>query len=671
MDDTRKTKSQLLEETARLRADLLRARARAESAESLAAGRHRDVLVNVGAVMIETDQHGNFTYVSPSITEVLGYLPSEALELREDAWLHDQDRGELVELFRKILSSGQSGKVVIRARHRDGHWLWLETTLNRYRDAEGVMHSVALARDVSAERDQQEALRRGEARYRRLADVSREWITESDAEGRILYASANSKELLGLGPDRMVGTTPYLRIHPDDVSRVVEGDLECSRSRTPFSTAPYRLRHADGTWRWVESRGCTYTDSDGQPVVLRATRDITERMEAVVERRDLEARIQQTQKLESLGVMAGGIAHDFNNLLTPILGDTSLALLDLPADSPIRLRLQKVQAAAHRAAALTNQMLAYSGEEPLHVETVNLSALVQEMGQLLETAASREAVLVYQLERGLPLVEADAARLSQVVMNLVTNASEALENDEGRIALRTGVVNIDAHRLALAVVGSELATGEYVFFEVADSGCGMDADTRTRIFDPFFSTKFAGRGLGLASVLGIVRAHRGAIELESAPGEGTTFRVLFPGTARRFSSPAARESEIQNWRSSGTILVIDDEEGVRDLCAETLERAGFSVICGSDGREGILLFERHADEIRAVLLDRTMPNTSGEEAFDRIRKIRPDSRIILVSGYSQKRAEQRFVGKGLDSFLKKPFLPTALLQTVRDVLEKS
>jgi nitrogen-specific signal transduction histidine kinase/CheY-like chemotaxis protein len=397
--------------------------------------------------------------------------------------------------------------------------------------------------------------------------------------------------------------------------------------------------------------------------------DITDRVEAEQSRREIEERMQQAQKLEGLGVMAGGIAHDFNNLLTPILGDTSLALLDLPPDSPVRARLQKVQKAAHRAAALTHQMLTYAGEESLHVEVLNLSRLVQEMAQLLETAASREAILVYDLASALPPIEGDAARVSQIVMNLITNASEALEG-EGRITLRTGVAELDAADLGRMVLGSELAAGRYAFVEVADTGCGMDPEIRARIFDPFFTTKFTGRGLGLAAVIGIVRAHQGAVELESEPGRGTRFRVYFPAANRILAQREAPARAAEPWQAGGTLLVVDDEEGVRELARDTLERAGFRVLCAKDGREALEIFEKNADEIRLVLLDRTMPTTSGEETFEGIRALRPGARVILVSGYSRERASERFRGKGLDGFLEKPFLPATLLERVREVLER-
>ena len=784
MDNADKTRAQLLAELAELRDDV------SERSQSRAR-----VFESVRAIIIEMDAGGRFTYVSPTVTEVLGYLPDEVYSTQDRNFLHTDDREPLAELLRKITSSGQAEVTHIRVRHKAGHWLWLSISIDGYRDGSGETHTVALARDVTAEFEASESLRvsearyralaenvmdlileidedgeytyigpnceailgytaeqlrsgdlrgppnltpetngllssyfeegssqtaavvyrfrhgngswhwlessgsarRGpdgqrrtviisrdvtertkaeqdlamsEARYRRLADVSEEWITESDHEGRLLYASQNCEKVFGRSVKSFIGTTPLWVIHPDDVEERAAKDIEATLNGEPFTTKPYRVFHADGSWLWVESRGCTYRGPDGNPVILRVTREITDRVQAEEEKRELEARMQQAQKLEGLGVMAGGIAHDFNNLLTPILGDTSLALLDLPPESPVRPRLQKVQAAAHRAAALTNQMLAYAGEETLHIESVNLSNLVEEMGTLLETAASREAIVEYEIASDLPFVEADAARLSQVVMNLITNASEALGHDEGRITLSTGTVDLTSNQLQLLVMGSDRPAGEYCFAEVRDTGCGMDAETLSKIFDPFFTTKLTGRGLGLAAVLGIVQSHRGAIDLRSTPGKGTTFRVLFPSTKRRFEAHAAPILDAGDWQTEGLVLVVDAEEGVPDLCADTLARAGLDVICATHGREGIELFERHQDEIRAVLLDRTMPTTSGEEAFIEMRRIQPNARIILVSGYSKDEAGQRFMDKGLDAFLKKPFLPSSLLRMMREVLER-
>jgi len=284
-------------------------------------------------------------------------------------------------------------------------------------------------------------------------------------------------------------------------------------------------------------------------------------------------------------------------------------------------------------------MLAYAGAGPVAVEPLDLSRVVREMAQLLESSISGQTTVVYRLEANLPLIEADDAQLSQVVMNLLTNAVEAVGEGEGRIAIATGTAQIDAPSGRQTLLGEELPAGTYAYLEVSDTGCGMDADTRSRIFDPFYTTKFTGRGLGLAAVLGIMRGHRGAIEIDSEPGRGTRFRVLFPSASARPAEDAPEAAAGKKWRGSGTILVVDDDEGIRELAEESLRRAGLSVLCASNGREGVETFRKHRDEIRAVLLDRTMPDISGEEAFDEIRRIRPDARIVLVSGYSEERAE--------------------------------
>ena len=303
------------------------------------------------------------------------------------------------------------------------------------------------------------------------------------------------------------------------------------------------------------------------------------------------------------------------------------------------------------------------------IEPLSVSQLAEEMGQLLEGAVSGKAALIYDFADDLPSVEADSAQLSQVVMNLITNAAEAVREGAGRITLRTGIVEAEKVERRNVVGDSEPSAGRYVFFEVVDDGCGMDAETQSKMFDPFFTTKFTGRGLGLAAVLGIVRSHGGLIEIDSEIGRGTQFRVLFPAARRR--APVIAQSwvtSIEDWRSSETVLVVDDDDGVRDLLDVTLRRAGLTVLLACDGREGVDIFRRHADEIRAVVLDRTMPDVGGEDAFDEIRRIRPDVRVMLISGYSEERAAWHFIDKGLDAFLHKPFEPRILLEKIRRII---
>ena len=272
------------------------------------------------------------------------------------------------------------------------------------------------------------------------------------------------------------------------------------------------------------------------------------------------------------------------------------------------------------------------------------------------------------MQSDLPAIEADTAQISQVVMNLVTNAVESQSDGAGRVTVRTGVFEVDAPP-AGALFAESMGTGQHVYLEVSDAGVGMDEETRARIFDPFFTTKFTGRGLGLAAVAGIVRAHRGAIEVESEPGVGTHFRVLLPTVAGQISQPPLDQPPIDGWRTAGRALVIDDDQGVRELAEDVLHRAGMTVLTASDGHQGAKLFGMHADSIRIVLLDRTMPALSGADTFDAIRATRPDAKIILVSGYSEERVAEELAGRGPSGFLKKPFAPETLLARVREVLE--
>jgi PAS domain S-box-containing protein len=398
--------------------------------------------------------------------------------------------------------------------------------------------------------------------------------------------------------------------------------------------------------------------------------EIAERKKAEEERRQLEAKVQQAQKLESLGVMAGGIAHDFNNLLVGILSSAGLALMKLPPDSPARRSIERVEKAGLRAAELAHQMLAYSGKGKVNVQAVELSREVEEMAHLLHTAISKKAVVQFEFAPNLPAIEADATQIRQVIMNLITNASEALGQKHGVILLSTGVVAATPEYLAESYFADDLPEGRYVYLEVTDTGCGMDVETQEKIFDPFFTTKFTGRGLGLAVVLGIVRGHHGTVIIDSHPGHGTTFRVLFPAGSRTGQAKPFRHEESGEWQGSGTILVVDDEKDVRETTRDILDEFGFSVMLASEGEEGVAILQEHAEEIVAVLLDVTMPQMDGEEALTEILRLRPDMPVILFSGYAEEEVARKFTGRGVAGFIHKPFTPTALVEKIRQVLAK-
>jgi PAS domain S-box-containing protein len=474
----------------------------------------------------------------------------------------------------------------------------------------------------------------------------------------------------GYTPQELLsGDTPYVSlIHPEDLPRVSREVAEYSVAGTESFQQVYRLVAKDGRTRWVDDRTSLERDATGQITHYQGILlDITDQKRIEENQRRLEEQMRHVQKLESLGVLAGGIAHDFNNLLMAILGNTDLAMLQTPPESPARGNLEEIVRAAHQAADLCRQMLAYSGKGRFVIERLDLSAVVQEMAHMLQVSISKKAILRYDFPARLPAVEADATQLRQVVMNLITNASEALGDRSGVISVTTGTQVCDRTSLAGSVLGAEGAEGLYAFLEVSDTGCGMAPETVSRIFDPFFSTKFTGRGLGLAAVLGIVHGHQGVLKVQSAPGRGSTFRILFPVVAGEVRPPEPSESA-DGWHGSGTVLLVDDEAMIRSTTVKMLAHLGFQTLTARDGQEALDIFRANPDAVTCVLLDLTMPRMNGEEAFHELRRIRPDLRVILSSGYNQQDVTQRFAGRGPAGFIQKPYTVAQLQQVLQEVL---
>jgi len=323
------------------------------------------------------------------------------------------------------------------------------------------------------------------------------------------------------------------------------------------------------------------------------------------ERMEMQKQLEHTQRLESLGVLAGGIAHDFNNILAAILGSASIAGVKAEHDPmAVQTHLSNIVNCSQRAADLCKQMLAYSGKGSFIIEVVDLSRIVEEMAPLLEASTEKHAEISYQLQQKLPMIEVDIAQIQQVIMNLVINASDAINEKSGHVIITSDEMYADEDFLGRCY-GEAPPAGNYVFLEVADTGCGMDEDTRAKIFDPFFTTKFSGHGLGMSAILGIVRGHKGAIFLDSTPDEGTTFRVLFPVCEKTQTMEAHRLPSVPKAadHARGTVLVIDDEEVLREVATTVLESTGFDVLTAEHGEEGVDVYRQHQQNIKLVLLD--------------------------------------------------------------------
>lgn len=474
------------------------------------------------------------------------------------------------------------------------------------------------------------------------------------------YVSPNVEAVFGYTPAELLsGRIPYASILiPEDVARVEsEVRAHVARGATWFEQE-YGLVHGDGRSRIVTDFTKVVRNADGEAThFLGYLVDVTERRAAEGEHARVAEQVRHTQKLESLGVLAGGVAHDFNNLLVGVLGNASLALEELPPDSPAVPLLNDLQLAARRAAELTRQLLAYSGKGKFVIEPVDLSTLVREMGRLLTAVVSKKAQVTTDLRDDLPPVRADATQLRQVVMNLITNASDALGDAQGTIAIRTRRMFATRAWLNGAHVGMDVPEGDYLVLEVSDTGTGMSPNALTRLFDPFFTTKGPGRGLGLAAVLGIIRGHGGAIRVTSQPDAGTIVSVLLPadqGQPSLMTPPAAS--------TPATILVVDDDPVATTVAERILRRDGYQVLTARNGRTALDVYAERGREIDLVLLDLTMPELSGWETFRELRLLDPEVMVILMSGYSQESAEA--IPGGAAGFLAKPYSAEELREIV-------
>jgi nitrogen-specific signal transduction histidine kinase/CheY-like chemotaxis protein len=383
----------------------------------------------------------------------------------------------------------------------------------------------------------------------------------------------------------------------------------------------------------------------------------------IEDQKQTEEVIRQKQKLESVGLLAGGIAHDFNNLLVGIMGGASFALQSVQKTHPAYDMLETVSRASERAAHLVRQLLAYTGKGAAPVECVNLSELVKDTSDLVRATIPRSVQVIVDVDPRLPKVETNEAQMQQLLINLIVNAAEAIGDAPGIVRVRVTLREIDASWVERNVLGYRISPGQYAEIEVTDTGCGMDSETQARIFDPFFTTKFTGRGLGLSAVQGIVRSAHGSLQVTSAPGAGTTFRILLPVTkANAFAAPGsiteARAPE------SARILVIDDEQLVRDVVTKALPPHGYTVLAAEDGQQGIHIFKREAAALSLVLLDQSMPGMSGTQVLEKLKEIAPDVPVVIASGYSETEMARQFHGLPAVGFLEKPFTSAALVQKI-------
>lgn len=520
--------------------------------------------------------------------------------------------------------------------------------------------AVLLLTDITDVKRGASETRRAEARYRLLFESARDGIVIVDERsGEILDINAYAEQLLGYSREEFVGRKVW-EIEAARNTPELRAALEQMRDQHVARFSDMKFTMKGGRVVQTEVIGNLYHEGDRRTIQLNI-RDLTER-------REFERELQQTQKLESLGLLAGGVAHDFNNLLSGIIVNAELVSGEMPVDDPLRTELHAIKRASMQAAKLTQQLMAYAGKGRFITEHIHLSELIRDILALIQTSIPKTVDVRLDLAPDLPGVLADAGQIQQLVMNLIINAGEAIgDGTPGIVNVRTGVRELTSAEILASFTSEALAPGSYVWLEVKDTGSGMDEATKARIFDPFFTTKFTGRGLGLAAASGILRALRGAIRVYSTPGHGTSFYVLFPAVAGEVSPKQAKPT-LKPRHGSGTILVIDDEYVIRQAVRATLTRIGFDVMLAENGHTGVDLFKEQSGRISLVILDLTMPIMGGEQAFDLLRAIRPDVPILLASGYDETDAVARTANKDFAGFLQKPLDVNRLTEAVASVL---
>jgi len=624
-------------------------------------GLYRSLVEHQTELLFKLDSEMRLEFVSPAFCRLFGKAPKDLVGQPFLTHVYDEDQPLLQATLLGLAQPPHEQALEHRSRTRVG-WRWLAVSYRARLDESGKVAGVfGVGRDVTMQKLAEEEIRLSEATLNAALDsVPYEvWVTDED--GRFLRSNLASRfhfgEIAGSRPEELglpseVGEQFATVVDGALGGQTMEAEIELQRAESPrqlrLLAAPIRS----------ESR-VTGTVGIGM--------DITAERQAQREHEELQQQLLAVQKLESLGLLSGGIAHDFNNFLCAIIANADLALKAIGPDAAGKRNITDLVTVAEQAAGLCQQLLAYSGHGRFVIEPVNLSDLIVDMRPLLDVSVSKGVTMRWALAPRLPAVLGDSAQLRQIVMNLVTNAAEALKGGRGNIEVSTSLVEADTALLSKSLAGDPPAEGTYVSLQVSDDGQGMNPETVQRIFDPFFTTKFKGRGLGLAATLGIIRGHHGAILVESQLGRGSRFAVLLPPTTDFPVSSEARPPA-EEWSGQGLVLVVDDTPAVRQIARRALESFGFEVLEAVDGLDALRLHQELVQPLRFVLLDLTMPNLNGQETFFSLRERDPTVPVLLTSGYSEQQSMLAFAGQAWVGFVQKPFHLAMLRNAVRRLL---
>ena len=522
-------------------------------------------------------------------------------------------------------------------------------------------------------REQQSQILRSKKWLRDITDHLPEALVSIDENGIVKSFNPAAEAMFGLPAKGVIGHSVNMLMSDEEArehDRHMRHYMKTGKSAVLGHLRELEAKRSNGEIFPIELQ-VRELKSNQQTYFIGMIRDISDRRSEELRQQRVKERIERAQRLESLGVLAGGIAHDFNNILSSMLGNAELLRIDLGAlDEDAENCMQNIETGCNHAADLCRQMLAYAGKGRYVIESVDISELVLGMQKLIHVSVPKSIVVHKELADNPPLIHADIAQMEQVVLNLLTNAAEAIGDEDGEIRLSTGVQTLTEKDMHAFEGAESMQPGDFVYLQVQDSGCGIRPEDMAHLFEPFFTTKFTGRGLGMSAILGILRSHGGGIHIDTVPDEGTTIRVLMPAQAEAVAKPVVQSSAKGqgDWKGSGAVLVVDDEMQLRDMASKMLTRMGFEPHIAEDGSQALNLLAERNGAFSAVLLDLTMPGLSGVDVLNQIRALYPDLKVIISTGYGEQALADHFKTTKPDGFVAKPYryqqLVEAMLKTL-------
>lgn len=629
--------------------------------------KYRGIYENAPVGILNLDAEGRIQHCNPAAVRLFGYSEEELIGMKFGDITCPEDRNLSDSAF-ESLKSGAKEVADFDKRYvkKDGRTMWTHVTATAVRDAGGrFLYAETIINDVTARLETEAALRLSEEKYRGLVDGARDLIFSLSLDGIIESLNPAFERITGWNRDEWIGRNFTDLIHKEDVGRASSAFAKVIEEGESRDTSEYRIMKKGGGY-FIGEFNSTTQNIDGHAAGIRGVgRDITAQ-------RDLEERLRQAEKLESLGTLVGGIAHDFNNILGIILGYASF-LRKSEEGSPAAQNLEMIETSAKRGVGVVRQLLTFARKQDRTIQPVSVNDVVNETYKMVIETFPKVLTVNLNLSPELLVVMGDRTEMHQAILNLCVNARDAMmdrtdgKQSGGILRLTTSVMEGENLRRKFP----EAADNSYVEVAVTDTGAGMDDEVKRKIFDPFFTTKVKGKGtgLGLSTVFGITKSYRGFIDVESRPGSGTTMRLFFP--RREIGNEKQKETASQPYQTRGdgeTILVVEDEPGLRQLLYDILSNSGYKVLSAADGKAALAMFLEYRD-ISLMLSDVGLPQMEGMDLFESVRRIRPEVKVILTSGFIDENQKEKMSENGVEQFIQKPYLPEDVLRKVRKVLD--